>query len=354
MRIESIDNRPLDEDEKIYKKSYLAGDNSLWDHAMSISEFNSYTEQDIIPFNPETHNYWGRGQGYQGVTIDRVNSLSNVFITLHRRYSYPVLHNHDYIEVIYVARGHCINCFEDYSFEMNEGDVCVMSPSSIHALSCTNDESCIINLMMNREFFDKNFLRFMRGGKILVNYLENTLYKESSSPYILFHTTRDPWLNEIARRLISETDQKPSGYEYSISLLMSEFLLHLVREYEISAVVPDRKTRSQNNLTVAVLGYLSVNYNKATLESTARFLGYSTAYLSRYIHRVTGKTFNSIITEMQMDHAIEMLKNKTTNLTDVALEVGCFDSSHFSKKFKAFFGISPTEYIEKLSAGTKD
>ncbi len=315
---------------------------------MTNQEYSDCISHGLIALAPSSHYFFDKSQDKLGVTIDNVKSRSNVSITRHRRYSYPVLHNHDYVEIVYVATGHCTNCFEDFSFEMKEGDVCIMSPSSIHALSCTNDDTIILNLMMNKDFFGTNFLSFMRGGKILVNYLENILYQRDSSPYILFPTGKDKWLNEIAARLLTEANQKPHAYEYSISLLTSEFLLHLVREYELMAIVPNQKTQVQNNLIVAVLGYLNVNYNKATLENTAGFFGYSTAYLSRLIHKITGKTFNNLITELQMEHAVEMFKNGKTNLTEVALEVGCFDSSHFSKKFKAFYGIAPTKYLENL------
>lgn len=345
MRIENIEKIPLDTDETIWKKAYISGNKSLWDKAITPSMYSALVNEGLIALAPTSHYIFDKTQNNLGLTISTVNNISKVAITRHRRYSYPVLHNHDYVEIVYVAKGHCINCFEDYSFEMHEGDVCIMAPSSIHALSCTNDESCILNLMMNQDFFDQNFLGFIRGGKILVNYLENILYKQESSPYILFPTGKDTWLQEIASRLLTETNQKPHGYEYSISLLTSEFLLHLVREYELLAIVPNKKTQVQNNLIVSVLGYLSVNYNKATLEGTAEFFGYSNAYLSRLIHKSTGKTFKNIITEFQMEHAMEMLKEGKTNLTEIALEVGCFDSSHLSKKFKAFYGQSPVNYI---------
>ena len=188
-----------------------------------------------------------------------------------------------------------------------------------------DDESIILNIMMNKDFFDQSFLGFLRGGKVLVNNLENILYQRDSSPYILFPTGKDSWLKEISVRLLTEIMQQPYAYEYSTGLLTSEFLLHVVREYEMMAIVPNEKTQVQNNLIVAVLGYLNVNYNRATLESTASFFGYSTAYLSRLIHKNTGKTFNNIIAELQMEHAIEMFKKGKTNLTEVAQEVGCFD-----------------------------
>lgn len=350
MRYENFEKLPMDEEERLCRAAYLSSDHSLWSKAIPIGEYLDLADQGKIVITSTSHYFLDKSENKKGVTISDVQSSSNVGITRHRRYSYPVLHNHNYVEIVYVATGHCTNCFEGYSFEMNTGDVCIMTPSSIHALSCTNDDSVILNLMMNKDYFDQNFLSLIRGGKVLVNYLENIIYQKDNSPYILFPTGHDEWLKEIAIHLLSEAVQKPHAYEYSISLLTQEFLLHLVREYEMKAIVPNLKSQSQNNLMVAILGYLSINYNKATLESTAEFFGYSTAYLSRLIHKTTGKSFTNIITELQMEHALEILKNGKTNLTDIALEVGCFDSSHFSKKFKTYYGISPKAYIKtKLS-----
>ena len=346
LRYEDFENLPMDDEEQLCRAAYLNSDHSLWSKAISIDEYLSLLKQGKIVLAPTSEYFWGKSLNNKGITISDVQSSSNVSITRHRRYSYPVLHNHNYVEIVYVATGHCTNCFSGFSFEMKAGDVCIMTPSSVHALSCTNDYSVILNLMMNKEYFDQNFLSLIRGGKILVNYLENIIYQKDNSPYILFPTGNDAWLKEIAIHLLSEAVQKPHAYEYSISLLTQEFLLHLVREYEMQAIIPNIKAQSQNNLMVAILGYLSINYKNATLESTAQFFGYSTAYLSRLIHKTTGKSFSYIITELQMEHAIEMLKNGKTNLTDIAQEVGCFDSSHFSKKFKTYYGISPKAYIK--------
>ena len=34
-------------------------------------------------------------------------------------------------------------------------------------------------------------------------------------------------------------------------------------------------------------------------------------------------------------------------LTEIAQEIGCFDTSHFNKKFKAIYGISPRQYLDQ-------
>ena len=69
---------------------------------------------------------------------------------------------------------------------------------------------------------------------------------------------------------------------------------------------------------VAVLGYLGVNYAQATLDETARFFGYSTSYLSRFIKNSTGKTYSQIVTTLQMEQAVSRMKAGRTNLAEIA------------------------------------
>lgn len=349
MRLENIYNRPLEEDEILLKQNYKKENLFLWDRPMTFTEYEQYMAEGLISQTPTAHYYKEKSKDQLGVTVNDVVNSSHTDITIHRRYSYPVLHNHDYIEIIYAAAGSCQHFFENTSFEMNEGDICIMAPFALHTLSCTNDESCILNLMVSKKVFDQNFLNLLRGGKVVSDFLEKIIYQHATSPYILFPTNRDPWLLELARRLITEKKLKLHAYEHSIILLINQFLLHISREYEPFAIVPDQQGTSQNTLIVAVLSYLSVNYSSSTLHDTAAFFGYSSAYLSRFIRENTGKTYNTIITELQMEHAMKLLKSGEHNLTEIAHTVGCFDSSHFNKKFKSIYGISPKQYLASIT-----
>ncbi len=348
MKQEKIYNRPLEEDEIILKNAYQRGDQRLWTSPMTYAEYERGCREGILVQTPRSYIYREKSIGKKGDTVADVESDSHVEVALHRRYSYPVLHNHDYVEIIYVAAGSCMNCFAKSSFPMNEGDVCFMAPQASHALSCLNDESCIVNLMVSRKFLGRNFLYMLKGGRLMADFLESVLYRRTISPYILFPTGKDPWLLELAGRILTEAKYRPHAYAYSISLLTGEFLLHITRDYEIRAIVPNTQGEAPNNLIISLLGYLSVNYTRTTLAEMAAFFGYSQGYLSRVIHENTGKTYNQIVTELQMEKAVELLREGNKSITEIAQEVGCFDSSHFNKKFKAVYGKSPGQYMEDL------
>ena len=345
MERENLQNRPLSEEEKLFKQAWEKGPKSLWEKPMSFSAYDQYVREGIISRTETSHYYKDKTRGGRGVTIEEIAGSSQTMISLHQRYSYPVLHNHGYVEIIYVATGCCVNLFETTSFPMKTGDVCILSPNSLHAISCTDDESCILNMMVNRRFVDKRFLNLLRGGNLLVSFMEDILFGRNTSPYILFPTGDDTCLQSLADAMIRENTARLYAYEYSISLLIGQFLLHLVREFEERAIVPGKSGNTQNELIVGILSYLNVHYNHTSLNETAQYFGYAPAYLSRMIREQTGKTFNAIIAQIQVEQAKHIMDEGNHNLTEIAQEIGCFDTSHFNKKFKAACGISPREYL---------
>ena len=352
MKQEKLRCRPLSEEEKLLKQAWEKGPKSLWEKPMSFSDYDQYIRDGLIARTENSAYYKDKTRGGRGVTIEEIGGTSQSMVSLHTRYSYPVLHNHGYIEIVYAAAGQCVNLFENTSFPMQTGDVCILSPNSMHAISCTDDESCVLNMMVNRRFFDKRFLNLLRGGNLLVSFMEDILFERNTSPYILFPTGTDDCLQPLAEAMIRENTLRLYAYEYSISLLIGQFLLHLVREFEEHAVVPGKSGNTQNELIVGILSYLNVNFSHTSLNETAQYFGYAPAYLSRMIREQTGKTFNTIIAEIQVEKAKRLMDLGNRNLTEIAQEVGCFDTSHFNKKFKAACGISPREYLESRKKQT--
>lgn len=352
MKLENLKNRPLNEDELFYKKQYRSLGPELWKKPLTAQDYRAGVENKTLSALPVDF-FLAKSRDGLGTTVTEIPSSYNVTTILHTRYSYPVLHNHEYIEIVYVAAGSCENYFSAHSLSMKEGDICIMSPFAMHAISCTDESSCILNIMVSKKFFNRNFLHAITSGRTVANFLEEILYRRSATPYILFPTGRDAWLNELARRMITESRQKCQAFEYSVSLLASSFLIHLTREYETYAQIPEPQTLVPNDLIIAILGYISVNYNRTSLANISEFFGYSESYLSRYIHKNVGKSFQAIVTEIQMEHAQKLLAETNLSLTEIAAEIGCFDSSHLTKKFKAFCGETPRQYRSRCKTAAR-
>jgi len=337
---------PLDDDERAGKAGFVTGGQRFYERAMTFEEYHELEQAGELVITPKSTYYRDKSRDLLGVTICSVSQLSserNIMLTIHRRYGYPVLHNHDYVEVVLVASGSCTHFLHSHSFAMEKGDICVLAPNALHAISCTRDDTIIINIMIDLPLFDRYFLDIVQGKEALSDFFQGLLHGVHSAPYLLFHTADDPVVQHLEQTLYREYRDEAYGYEIGVGLLARLLFLHLVRTYQDEIVVATAEDHEQNDHVVAILSYLSRNYQDARLDETARQFGYSSAYLSRMIKRYTGKTFSAIVADVRMQKAWELLRDTDMSVSRIAQEVGCFDASHFGKKFRKKFGITPAQ-----------
>lgn len=82
---------------------------------------------------------------------------------------------------------------------------------------------------------------------------------------------------------------------------------------------------------------------RLSVEDLAEEMCVSTSTLLRRIKTVVGKSPGQILGEYRLNEAMRQLKsNDNVSVSDVAYSVGFSDLSYFSKKFKSYFGVSPT------------
>ncbi len=77
-------------------------------------------------------------------------------------------------------------------------------------------------------------------------------------------------------------------------------------------------------------------------------LNMSTSTLTRKFKVITGLTPLGFIRNIKLKHACTMLKDKSVNISEVAYATGFSVPKYFTKCFKDEFGITPTEYQEKM------
>jgi YesN/AraC family two-component response regulator len=63
-------------------------------------------------------------------------------------------------------------------------------------------------------------------------------------------------------------------------------------------------------------------------------------------NREVGVTFPEYLTQVRINKAIEIMRNKNINKTEIASLVGFTDYAYFSKIFKKHTGYSPSDYDE--------
>ncbi|SCW34253.1 two-component system, response regulator YesN [Paenibacillus tianmuensis] len=81
-----------------------------------------------------------------------------------------------------------------------------------------------------------------------------------------------------------------------------------------------------------------------TIELIAKEVFLSPAYTSLLFKQKTGETINGFLTRVRIEKAKELLRQGSSKLYEICLDVGYSDPKYFSKLFKKITGLSPSEY----------
>ena len=75
-----------------------------------------------------------------------------------------------------------------------------------------------------------------------------------------------------------------------------------------------------------------------------RLTGYHENHVNRLMVAYTGVSLHKYLQSFRIERAMELLESGELSVSEVASSVGFFDPTHFTKRFKSFTGLTPTEY----------
>ena len=90
---------------------------------------------------------------------------------------------------------------------------------------------------------------------------------------------------------------------------------------------------------------------KWTLEELARIAGVSPYHLSHVFNREVGTSVYRYATRSRLAKALEAVLDSSLDLTSIALDAGFASHSHFTARFRAFFGLTPDALRRSARSG---
>jgi YesN/AraC family two-component response regulator len=92
-------------------------------------------------------------------------------------------------------------------------------------------------------------------------------------------------------------------------------------------------------------------HTHVSLDQVAREAGMSKFHFCRVFKSELGLTFREFLARRRIARAVELLRDPDRSLTDIYIEVGFKDMSHFSRVFRKLVGQSPSRF-RRLAAET--
>lgn len=95
--------------------------------------------------------------------------------------------------------------------------------------------------------------------------------------------------------------------------------------------------------------YIKHNFAKSmSLEELARKLEISPYYFSKLFKEKEGVNYIDYVTGLRIEYAKKQLKNKEKSIKMICVESGYKDPNYFSRIFKKWTGVTPSEYREEI------
>ena len=150
-------------------------------------------------------------------------------------------------------------------------------------------------------------------------------------------------LTALQRQRLSEVtmtlDELRQRYEHAIATNDGE-----EEKDELTEQDKDFLTKTMSIITE------QLEENRVNVDELASALAMSTSQFRRRLTAITGETPQNYITNIRMQKARYLLDTQSElTILEVALRCGYDDQSSFTRAFKRFFGITPSNYLQKNS-----
>ena len=270
----------------------------------------------------------------------------DIKISKHNRYSPAFLHEHEYIEILYIYSGSCSSTIQNRDFELHTGDLCIIPQNTSHSVAIY-DDSIALNIMIRSQTFQNTFYTIFDSENILTHFFSHILNNHTFGNYLIFHTSSDPDIRSAIETMFIEYLEHE---KYSSSILrnyLSYFWGILLRHHEthITSFLTDSETTIP---IAAIMNYMNENYHSLTLSDVATHFGFNVSYFSTLLKKITGKTFSQLIKEIKLTKAQYALEHTELTIDSICEIVGYNNKEHFMRTFKKNFHITPGEYRKQF------
>ncbi|MEN6563701.1 MAG: AraC family transcriptional regulator [Christensenella sp.] len=196
---------------------------------------------------------------------------------------------------------------------------------------------------------------------------------EQHRPHILFTDIKMPLLDGLS--LIERAHQFApnlrcvliSGYgefEYAKTALQIsafDYLLKPLNKTELAktirrakdellseqALLNTERVASTEQIVASVVQFLHANYSsEINFAKIAADYNFSSSYLTKIFREHTGKPPIRYLIEFRIQIAKELLRDTNLNIKEISEKTGFVDQFYFSKCFKSYCGVTPSQYKE--------
>lgn len=157
-----------------------------------------------------------------------------------------------------------------------------------------------------------------------------------------------PEILQLILLIISELENRGEHFHTVVRELLYATFMLLLRNTRPSSEEKHYVNRPLGCIA-PTLSYIAENYmNDITIEDLSQMCHVSTSHFRRLFKQVIGWAPLEYLQIIRIDRACALLFNCNYSITEISLQVGYPSPSSFNRQFRHIYGISPSQWRQKM------
>lgn len=256
---------------------------------------------------------------------------------------------HDFWELVYVDAGEITAYSGEKEYRLTKGSIIFHRPNEWHTLIGNGISASSVAIISFKSVSD---VLYNLSGKIFdTDTRQRTLLSkiigEASSAF-------DTPLSTLITPKLHRRKNALFASEQMVKLYLLEFLITFLRdEYTFLSSAIDGGTG--NMLFDEITHFMEENLDKKlTLSDMAQYAAISKTALKKLFREQTGGGACEYFTKMKINRAKMYIREENFNFTQIAELLGYDNIHYFSRVFKQYVKMPPSEYASSIRAFTKN
>lgn len=285
---------------------------------------------------------------YEGTRL-RDDIVITELVTVHyyefaKDYVFPG-ERHEWWELVYIDKGELTAVRDNDKIKLVQGDILFHKPNEWHSIIADGkNSSCaiIISFKCNSASMSsfKNML-FYTGTKH--RNLLSGIIDECREAF-------DTPVGELDTTKLHRRKNSKFGCEQLLKMYLCELLITLLRK-ESSPKTNIIKRNLDDSLFSEIVLYMEKSIGKKlSLNEIARYAGISKTALKQLFREQAGCGACEYFIRMKIDTAKKLIRERNYNFTQISEILGYESIHYFSRQFRLYVNMSPSEYAASVIA----
>lgn len=253
------------------------------------------------------------------------------------------MHTQGFYEINIVLSGSATHTIGERSLTVRTGDTFIIPPNVPHSYD-GGEGFDVYHILLNPKFLEKNAAELQLLSAYSSLFRIDPLLREKTTAKLHFRLSEEEIaeLSPFLERLTRRTEGSGAASAIMTNCEALSVIVWLCQAYERRAGSGEY---SEDELFQRSIAFIYENCARhitiAELSEIARMS--RTAYTVKF-KRVTGTSPGKFQTRYRVEMAKNLLSETSLPVSQIATEVGCFDTSHLVRIFSLEIGVTPTEY----------